>query len=157
MNSNPYRPPETAPQPEPAGTPTAMPIFVGVTVGMGLWYVVGSLSSLVFGWWLTLAGVPTAQLFQRFYTDAPFLACCHILTFLCMATGGFWATGASGGRRSAALISGLALTMFVVLQFATPYTVPYPGWSRLLSLLLPLPAYLVGARLHRRRAAPLPD
>ena len=150
MQANPFRPPLSEPPPE-ANDLLSKPVFIGVTIGAGTAYIVIGLSGLAFVWYLSLSGTPMADLYSRAYGSVPYLLLAHAEGFACMATGGYWAarTAEVRGPR-AALLAGAIYALFVLLQYSTPYSWPIPFWSRTLSVLLPVPGYLFGARFVRR-------
>ena len=150
MQTNPFLPPTSTPPSEANGL-AVTPIFIGVLVGAGSAYVVMSLSSLTLFWWLVSSGTPLADLYRRIYGSVPYLAFAHTAGFLCMVLGGYWTARMAGDRStSVALIAGAIFTAFTVVQYVTPYALPIPLWSQAVSVLAPIPGYLLGACLFRR-------
>lgn len=150
MQTNPFRPPISESPPEP-GDVLSKPVFIGVSIGAGAAYIAMSLSGLAFVWYLSLSGTPMADLYRRAYASVPYLLFAHAEGFASMAIGGYWAARTAERRAGlAALIAGAIYALFVLLQYSTPYSWPIPFWSRALSVVLPLPGYLLGARFASR-------
>ncbi len=153
MPANPFRPPDSAPAPAQAPAPLLVPVFVGTSVGTGSYYLTANVVGFAFMWWLTATGTPLARLYREVYANVPFVLASHVLASACMALGGYWAARIDAtGRRRPALLCAVATIVLVLLQDALPYDLPIPGWSRIASLVLPIPLYLAGAALWRRRA-----
>jgi hypothetical protein len=105
-------------------------------------------------WILTAQGVPVEQLYVRAYASNGFLLLAHGVGFAATTVGGFWATRiGKDGALTAAVLAGLAFSAFVFTQYMTPYPIPQPGWSRIISVLAPLPAFILGALWARRMKA----
>jgi hypothetical protein len=49
-----------------------------------------------------------------------------------------------------ALLAGLLLSLFAFAQLLIPYEVPNPTWSRIASVVIPVPAFLLGALWWRK-------
>ena len=112
-----------------------------------------SLSGLLFVWYLSLAGTPLADLYTRAYASVPYLLVAHAEGLACMAIGGYWAARTAERRAVfTALVAGAIYALFVLLQYSTPYAWPIPFWSRAISVVLPVPGYLLGARFARQPA-----
>lgn len=153
MQTNHFLPP-TSPSPSEEREPKITPVFIGLLMGAGSAYLLMSLTGQVCFWWLALTGTPIADLYRRAYDSMPFMVVEHTMGFACMATGGYWAARMSAGRSSSvALVAGAIFTVFTVVQYITPYSLPIPFWSQALSVLLPIPGYLVGASVFRRRTS----
>jgi hypothetical protein len=154
MNSNPYTPP-LAPVdiPEAAGNSTTA-ILIGVVIGTGTAYIVLTLVGLAFFWILVAQGVPAHELYVRAYQSTTYLVFAHFLGFLCSLPGGYWSARLDRTRNygnalfAGSLVSGLAL-----LQFCIPYELPIPYWSRVASIVLPLPAFFLGAVWWQRKCS----
>lgn len=153
MQTNPFSPPVSQPSPEP-GERLWMPLFLGVCIGSGAGYIAMGLSGVGFLWWLALSGAPMADLYREAYTNVPYLLFAHAVGFACMAAGGYWTARMAPLRAySTAAIAGVLSALFVVLEYSIPIAWPNPFWSRALSVLLPVPGYVLGAYLCRRRAS----
>ena len=51
------------------------------------------------------------------------------------------------------VLAGLIVCTLTLLAYLMPYDTPAPSWSRIVAILSPLPAYLIGAVLHNRKSA----
>ena len=134
---------------EPArGLTTA--VLIGAAVANGVWYAVGYCYSQGWIWALFLQGVAIEALEVRYMESVAAISIAHVLGFACMMPGGYWAARLCTGHPylSAVLAGGLFL-VFTAMQFVLPYEMPVPNWSRALSLLLPIPAFLLGAWWRR--------
>ena len=104
-------------------------------------------------WTLVGAGVPSSQVYWRAYQSIPFLVLQHGIGIGCSAFGGYWAARLYVPKPlKAAAIAGVMVAVFTSLQETLiPYEVPIPTWSLALSVLTPIPAFLIGAGWRRRR------
>lgn len=137
-----------------AGSTRTTQAFVGFSVGVGLTYAVLMPLGCTYLWLLVAQGVPTAQLYLKAYNSVGFLLFSHVVGFATTIVGGYWS--ARIGRDHTlipATLAGLANVLFVGVQYLMPYDFPQPGWSRIVSLAAPLPAFLFGAMLARRLRA----
>lgn len=143
--------PSPAPQVQSVSSATA--VLVGAAIGNGLSYAVLFVFGLLYLWVLVAQGVPGNDAYARAYESMPYLVFAHLVGFLCLVPGGVWAAKLSSNShiRNAAL-AGLLVAVFALLGNLVPYYLPVPVWSRVASVLLPLPAFLLGAVLQRRAA-----
>lgn len=125
-------------------------VLLGSAVGIALSYVVLFVSGLVFVWALVWNGVPENESYARAYESTVYLAFAHVLGFACMLPGGLWAARFSerAHTRNAA-IAGLLVALFALTANLVPYYLPVPFWSKVASAVLPIPAFILGAALHR--------
>jgi len=133
---------------------SATAIFIGFAIGNGASFAVLYLSALALFWVLALQGAQPHDLYPRAYQSHAYLAFAHTAGFATTAIGGYWCARLAprGGVLNAAL-AGILLSVFVFAQMMIPYDrTVIPGWSRALSLLLPVPAFICGALLRRSRA-----
>jgi len=137
--------------PEPDSSQTA--VLVGAAVGNGVSYAALFLMSLVFLWVLRAQGVAPQELYVRAYQSTGYLLFAHAVAFLCCAPGGYWSARLGPARPylnaalAGSIVSALALSANLM-----PYDLPIPLWSRIASVVIPLPAFLLGARWQRRGA-----
>ena len=124
-------------------------VFIGAAVGMALSYVVLFVFGLIFLWALVAQGVPGNESYARAYESTPYLVFAHLVGFLCLLPGGLWTARLSANTSVRhALYAGLLVTLFALIGNLVPYYLPIPFWSKIASVLLPIPAFLIGARLH---------
>jgi hypothetical protein len=135
----------------PVGSVSA--VVIGAAIGNGLSYAVLFTMGLVFLWALVARGVPGHEAYGRAYESTWYLVFAHSGGFLCLVPGGLWAARLSARShvRNAAL-AGVLVTLFALLGNVVPYYLPVPLWSRIASVLLPVPAFVLGAYLQRRAA-----
>ncbi len=126
-------------------------VVIGAAIGNGLSYAVLFALGLVFLWVLAWQGVPVAELYARAYASTPYLLFAHVVGFACLLPGGVWASklSASSHHRNA-LLAGLLVAFLGVLANLLPYELPIPLWSRVATVFLPVLAFPLGARLHKR-------
>ena len=126
-------------------------VLIAAAVGYGLSYVVLFVFGLIFLWVLVGLGVPGNETLVRAYQSASYLLFAHAVGFLCLMPGGLWAArlSATSHFRNAAL-AGAVVAVVTLLGNLVPYSLPIPPWSRAASVLLPIPAFLLGAVLQRR-------
>ncbi len=150
----PYEPPKSEvaqSQPKPSNVAY---ILAGVALGGGASYIILTLTGLCFFWLLTAQGVPAQELYSRAYQATGYILVAHLIGACCLAYGGFWTARLSSSLGIAgAVVAGALLTGFTLLQMLLPYELPIPAWSQALSLVLPVPAYALGAWWHQRSAA----
>ncbi|MBE5314715.1 MAG: hypothetical protein H4O13_04855 [Xanthomonadales bacterium] len=150
MDPNPYTPPQAPLADHSTRSPLAA-VVVGAAVGYGFAYVALVLISFGYFWMLTLQGVPQEELYYRALGSTAFLLFGHVAVCPCMMAGGYWSARLSpGGAVGAALSSAALVAALALLDMFAPFVLPIPSWSRGLSLLLPFPAFWLGALLWRR-------
>jgi hypothetical protein len=126
-------------------------ILVGAAVGNGIAYAVFGISGLAFMWVLVAQGVPTQELYVRAYAATGYLAFAHLLGFLSLVPGGYWSVKLSpDDSSSAALVAGALVAVLSLLGNLIPYDTPVPYWSRIASVVLPIPAFMLGAWWRNR-------
>lgn len=151
MDPNPYLAPQ-APLLDPSTRAPLTAVVIGAAVGYGFVYVVLILINFGYFWLLTLQGVPQEALYYRALASTPFLLFCHAAMCPCMAAGGYWSARLSpGGAVRAALWSAALVAALALLDNFAPFDLPIPLWSRVLAVLLPFPAFWLGALLWRRQ------
>jgi hypothetical protein len=124
-------------------------VFIGAAIGMGLSYVVLFVFGLIFLWTLVAQGVPGNESYARAYESTPYLVFAHLVGFLCLLPGGMWTARLSANKSlRLAFYAGLLVALFALIGNLVPYYLPIPFWSKVASVLLPVPAFLFGARLH---------
>jgi hypothetical protein len=137
-------------QPRPEVRASAA-VLIGAAVGSALSYVVLFIFGLVFLWVLVAQGVPGNESYARAYESTTYLAFAHAVGFICLLPGGYWASRLSQRRHSRnAALAGAMVAVFAVIGNLVPYYLPVPLWSRIASIILPIPAFLLGAWLQRR-------
>jgi hypothetical protein len=125
-------------------------VFIGAAIGIALSYVVLFVFGLIFLWTLVAQGVPGNESYARAYESTPYILFAHLVGFLCLLPGGLWTARLSANTSVRhALYAGLLVTLFALISNLVPYYLPIPFWSRVASVLLPVPAFLLGARLHK--------
>ncbi len=150
MDPNPYTPPQAPLVDHSTRSPLAA-VVVGAAVGYGLVYVALVLINFGYFWTLTLQGVPQEELYYRALGSTAFLLFGHLAMCPCMVAGGYWSSRLSpGGAVGAALSSAALVAALALLDMFGPFDLPIPFWSRVLSLVLPFPAFWLGAMLWRR-------
>ena len=153
-SDRPYAPPEAdvgLGQPEARDSTASV---VGAIIGLGSYYVAATVTALVVLWALIAQGVAAQQAYARLYELTWYILFAHALGALCLAYGGYWSARLSKSKpRRNALWSGLLALAFSLLQILLPYELPIPAWSNALSLLVPVPAFLLGAWWHSRSEA----
>jgi len=132
---------------------SAVAVFVGAAVGNGLAYAVLFTAGLVFLWYLVATGVPGNEVHAKAHQSTGYLLFAHILAFACLLPGGYWTArlSAKSSLRNAAF-AGLIVCTLTFLAYLVPYDLPAPWWSRLVGILAPLPAFVLGAALYKRAA-----
>ncbi|MFT3735286.1 MAG: hypothetical protein QM776_09705 [Rhodocyclaceae bacterium] len=153
---NPYSAPRSELE-EPSGTTTdsqLVAIVIGAAIGNGISYTVLFIMGLVFLWVLAMQGVPAQETYMQAYQSVPYLVSCHTIGFLCLIPGGYWSARLSRNRHlmTAALAGGLVV-LFALMANLLPYELPVPFWSRVVSVVASIPAYLLGAKLWQRRTS----
>jgi hypothetical protein len=119
--------------------------------GLGAAYLVGSLLSPIWQYWLVSTGVPMENLYYAYGAFLPVNVVAHFANALCWILSGYLAA-----RYSASVPQGHAaaatIPVYVVLvaSHLGLYPSPFPVWSSILSFLLPLPCALFGARRWRK-------
>jgi hypothetical protein len=128
-------------------------IVIGAAIGNGLSYAVLFICGLVFLWTLVAKGIPGNEAYTQAYKSVAYLLFAHTVGFVCMLPGGAWTAKLSVRccKRNAA-IAGSLVAVLTLLSNLIPYYVPIPFWSRLLSFLLPIPAFVAGAMWQTRTA-----
>jgi hypothetical protein len=149
---NPYAPPlATNPEHEARGR-SLTPVVIGVAIGGGLVYITLMPIGNLFLWVLFAQGVPTDQLYVRLCESPFYLGLAHLLGFCALTPGGYWAIRLDSERKLAsAFWAGLAYAVFCLSTFMVPYSQPFPLWSNVLSLIIPIPAYLLGGAWALRK------
>jgi hypothetical protein len=126
-------------------------IAFGAAVGNGIAYAVLSGCGLVFLWALVAQGVPTQELYSRAYQSNFYLIFAHVVGLGCLVPGGYWTARLSReGPFRNAWLAGLLISVFSLAQNLVPYNLPIPFWSRIVSVAIPIPAFLLGALWWRR-------
>lgn len=149
-DTNPYAAP-LAPLPEQATRVRITAVLIGAAIGNGIFYAVISVLGMGYFWLLVLQGVPTEQLYVHAYASTPYLVVAHAVGFVCMVPGGYWSARLSPNAGTAtALWAAAAMAALATLDYVAPYEFPIPGWSRVVSLLGPFPAFWLGAVLWTR-------
>jgi hypothetical protein len=148
-STNPFAPPKTAVELARSSDITA--ILVGAAVGNGSAYAVLFVLGGVFLWMLTLSGVPSAQLYVRAYQSTGYLLFAHLAGAAACLPGGYWAARLSESRPVRnAIIAGCLVSLLALCAYVVPYELPGPFWSHAASVILPIPAFLLGALWRQR-------
>jgi hypothetical protein len=128
-------------------------VVIGAAVGNGLSYAVLFTCGLVFLWVLVFSGIPANDAYAKAHESTAYLLFAHSLGFACLVPGGVWTAKLSlDSHVRNALWAGVLVSLFAFLANFVPYYVPIPWWSRIASVALPVPAFLLGALLHRHAA-----
>jgi hypothetical protein len=131
----------------------AIAVVVGAAVGYGLSYAVLFTSGLVFLWGLVFSGIHPNEAYAKAYESTAYLVFAHMIGFACLVPGGLWAAKLSQSSATRnAFAAGVVVIFFAALANLVPYYLPIPYWSRVVSLLAPVPAFLLGAYMHRNAA-----
>src|SRR5262249_36777958 len=98
-------------------------------------------------------GVSGNNAYARAHESTLYLVFAHLVGFLCLLPGGLWAAKLSTSSQIRnAVLAGVLVAAFAFLGNLVPYSLPIPFWSRVASVLLPVPAFILGAMLQRRAA-----
>jgi hypothetical protein len=128
-------------------------ILLGFSIGNGVSYAFLYIFGTVFLWILSAQGVPSQELYSRAYQSTEYLILAQSVALLTIIPGGYWCARLSPKNHIAnALIAGLLLSLFSFVQLLIPYDVPNPTWSRIASVVIPVPAFLFGALWWRKYA-----
>jgi len=142
-----------SPGPQLRSERPAIAVLIGAAIGNGLSYAVLFILGLFFLWALVAQGVPGKDAYARAYESTSYLVFAHFVGFLCLIPGGLWAAKLSASSHVRNAVSGgVLVAAFALLTNFLPYYLPIPLWSRIASVLLPVPAFVVGALLQRRAA-----
>jgi hypothetical protein len=148
---NPYAPPSASQGGNKSTPANLLVVLIGASIGNGISYAVLSVSGLAFVWVLAAGGVPAQEIYSRAYQSTGYLIFAHLLGLICLVPGGYWTARFSTERQLGnAVFAGILLSLFSLLQTFVPYNTPIPLWSQLASVLIPVPAYLLGAYIWRR-------
>jgi hypothetical protein len=140
-------------EPKVSSVRPAAAVLIGAAIGNSLSYAVLFVLGLFFLWVLVAQGIPGNDAFARAYESTRYLVFAHLVGFLCLVPGGLWAARLSETSHIRnATLAGLLVAGFALLGNLVPYYLPIPLWSRVASVLLPVPAFVVGAVLQRRAA-----
>ena len=135
----------------PPGRRTA--VLIGAAIGCGISYAVLLIFGLVFLWILVAQGVPSQELYARAYQSTGYLVFAHLTSVFCLAPGGYWSTRLDPTNSLvSAVIAGALVSVFSMTSNLLPYELPIPMWSRILSVVIPIPAFSIGALWWRREA-----
>jgi hypothetical protein len=153
---NPYAAPTSAVADTQAEARHSVAVLIGAAIGNGIAYGVLAVCSLIFLWVLTAQGVPIQDLYSRAYQSDTYLIFAHLVGLACLMPGGYWAARLSRGRTTLNVsLAGSLVSIFALLENVTPYIAPIPLWSRVASVAIPVPAFILGA-LYWRRASKSP-
>jgi hypothetical protein len=138
---------------DPKANSSSTAILVGAAVGNGVSYAVLFLMGLVFLWVLAAQGVSQQELYARAYQSTGYLVFAHVVALVCCAPGGLWSArlGPDKPYRNA-LLAGSIVSALALSANLMPYELPIPLWSRVASVIIPLPAFLLGAYWQQRGA-----
>jgi len=151
--TDPYAPPVADIQDHGKGRASLAPIASSFLIGCGLMMVISVAISYVFLWSWVAQGVPTEQLYVRLFASSAYLSLAHFAGFSGLVASGYWAIRLDPERQlSTAFWAGTAYLAFEVVSSVTPYNNPTPLWSQILSLVAPIPAFLLGGVWARRKA-----
>jgi hypothetical protein len=126
-------------------------ILVGFSVGNGVSYFFLYVFATAFLWVLAAQGVPSQELYSRAYQSTAYLIFAQSVALLTIIPGGYWCARLSPRNAMVnALLAGLLLSLFAFAQLLIPYEVPNPTWSRIASVVIPVPAFLLGALWWRK-------
>lgn len=124
-------------------------VFIGAAIGMALSYVVLFIFGLIFLWTLVAQGVPVNESYARAHESTPYLVFAHVVGAMCLLPGGLWTARLSANTSVRhPLYAGLLVALFALIGNLVPYYLPIPFWSKVASVLLPIPAFLIGAWLQ---------
>lgn len=152
---NPYQTPTYNEQAiEPANSYLTA-ITIGFAIALGFSLGTTNLITLAYYWILTTQGVAPQDLFRYTLQSQAYLATFHILGFLTIIPGGFWAARLGQSRQmSNAAFTGLLYSIYVILGSIAPFPIPIPRWSFLLSIVIPLVACITGGAIYQRTCQP---
>lgn len=137
-------------RPSPSGL-TA--IIIGAFIGDGILYAAGTALSWVIMWHLSAQGATGKDLYLPLYQSTGYLLAGHVVAGLAMLIGGYWCARLGNDRRLfRAAMAGLIIMAQIMLHLTLPYDQPYPLWTCVVSLVMPIPLYVAGAMLWRRPA-----
>jgi len=147
---NPYATPQASVEvAAPAKGTNREAIWIGAAIGMGVSYPISYALMLAYTWILVFQGASVQELYYRVAQSPVLLAVSFTFGFVAYIVGGYWTARLSTDRpmRNALAAAGL-LMLFGVFAYLLPYEIPIPMWARVVSLLLPIPAYAAGARRY---------
>jgi hypothetical protein len=129
---------------EPASQITA--VVISAAIGIGVAYISVVIVSVVCLWRFVLQGASPENAYALTYQSMGYLLGAHASGFASSAIGGYWSAALSSERRlRAALLAGCFVSAFALLQVLWPYDLPVPFWSVLASVVIPIPAFPLGA------------
>jgi hypothetical protein len=150
---NPYEAPRaTVDQPDRGRSLLAV-VTAGFLLGTGLAFTVQTLSGVVLTWLLVSSGVRTEDLYSAMAESPGINLWAHLLNVaavMCAGAATAWLKP-EAPIATASWLGGV-MVAFVVLQFAVPYDYPAPLWSKVLTLITPIPSAIGGALLLKQHA-----
>lgn len=150
---NPYANPTAhARDMEPTVWEKYTPAFIGVAIGLGIFYAVTTIWSPIYIWTLTVSGVPSKDLYRYIYQSTGVLTFSHMVAIFAEATGGYWCVKLSPSRPLTNIALSIVISCALTLvQLLSPFAYLIPLWSRGMSLLTPIIGFIVGARYAMRK------
>ena len=128
-------------------------VIIAAAVGNGILYFAASVLAWAYMWHLSAQGATGMDLYLPLYQSTGYLLVAHVIGVFAMLTGGYWCARLSNDRRLfRAAMAGLIIVVQVILHLTSPHGQPYPFWTCVASLVMPIPVYVAGAMLWRRPA-----
>lgn len=126
-------------------------VFLGVVIGLGFNFGVGSVVGWLFMWYLYMQGFTGRALYIPLYQSPSYLLVAHLIGMLATLCAGYWCARLDKERNLLhATLTGLIINAIVIVHYTMPYDQPYPFWSEVCSFIIPIPGCIVGTLLWRR-------
>ncbi len=158
MTDSPYKPPAAHVADRDAGHFSIWLALAAGCAGYGAIFVVWTLTMPVWQQYLLGGGIAINEINRALFADAVFNGYRLALLAAAGLIAGVLAVRYTAGRPYLhAIVGTLPIYAVFIGRYFSLYGNPFPVWSELLGLLLPVPLALLGARLQLQRpAAPLP-
>jgi hypothetical protein len=127
--------------------------FLGGAVAIAASAFFGTLESNILLWVLTQRGMSPQEAYAQLFESTGANLASAAVDFLCNAAGGCVASSLASKRF---IVYGIAVgvisLLFVGVMYSTPISYPSNAWTVAYSVLIPVPAAVLGGYFHARRA-----
>lgn len=149
---NPFKPPSAELLPAATGLSASTAISIAFLFGLGLFYLLSVVTGLLTSWLLIAGGTPVQDLYTVMY-ESPWINLLGlVVSFVSlMVSGAIVACLRQESPYQGAIALGAISMVFVIAQYLVPFDYPTPAWSKLASILSPIPGCPLGAWLWKRR------